>query len=90
MTEKILRRFQLNPEKLETLDDVKMILHAMQIRIDTDNNLYEELKDYFTIEVVPQGYLELLDVVGDEQIATMTYEEIEQKAHDLLINEKTD
>lgn len=84
MTKKPLRKFQLCVEKIETLEDVKKILNAMQIRIDTDNTLFEELEQYFTIEVVPKGYILVLEKVGYEQINKMTLEEIEQMGRELL------
>ena len=46
MTEKPVRRFELCTERLETLEDVKKVLKALQIRIDTDNPLYEEIEYY--------------------------------------------
>ena len=64
MTDKPTRRYQLTVDKIETLEDVKKILDIMQIRIDTDNPLYEEVKDYFQLEVVPRGYIKLLEKVG--------------------------
>jgi hypothetical protein len=51
MTEKPVRRFELCTERLETLEDVKKVLKALQIRLDTDNPLYEELEYYFSTEV---------------------------------------
>lgn len=88
MTEKPLRRFELCTERLETLEDVKKILKALKIRIDTDNPLYEELEYYFSIEVVPIGYIKVLEKVGYEKINTMTLEEIEKMGKELLSNEK--
>ena len=90
MTKKPLRRFELCTERLETLEDVKKILKALQIRIDTDNPLYEELEYYFSTEVVPRGYIKVLEEVGYEKINQMTLEEIEQKGRELLQNEKVD
>ena len=87
MTKKPLRRFQLCIERIETLEDVKKVLNAMQIRIDTDNPLYEELEHYFSTEVVPKGYLKVLDAVGYEKIGTMTLEEIEEIGAKLLQEE---
>ncbi len=89
MTEKPLRRFQLCVDRLETLEDVKKILEVMQIRIDTDNPIYEELKDYFTIEVVPRGYIKVLEKVGYQEINKMTLEEIAQMGSELLNEEQT-
>lgn len=88
-----VRRFELCTERLETLEDVKKILKALQIRIDTDNPLYEELSYYFSTEVVPRGYVMLLDAIGYEGISKLTYEEMEEKIA-LMIkeqnNEETD
>lgn len=89
MTERPVRRFELCTERLETLEDVKKILKALQIRIDTDNPLYEELEYYFSTEVVPRGYIKVLEKVGYEQINKMTLEEIEKIGIELLQNEQT-
>ena len=90
MTEKPVRRYELCTERLETLEDVKKILKALQIRIDTDNPLYEEIGHYFTTEVVPRGYLLVLEKLGYEGIANMTWNEIAQLGSELLNqNEKT-
>jgi hypothetical protein len=88
MTEKPIKRFELCTERIKTIKDIKKILNALQIRIDTDNPLYEELKCYFSTEVVPPGYLKLYEVVGDE-IYKMSYDEIVQRGLELLQNEKT-
>lgn len=90
MIKKPLRRFELCTERLETLEDVKKILKALQIRIDTDNPLYEELEYYFSTEVVPRGYIKVLEEVGYEKINEMTLEEIEKRSLELLQNEKQD
>ncbi len=89
MTEKPVKRFELCTERLETLDDVKKILKAMQIRIDTDNPLYEELEYYFSTEIVPPGYLKLFEKVGSDEIHKMSYDEIVKKGLELLQNEQT-
>jgi hypothetical protein len=89
MTEKRVKRYELCTERLETLDDVKKILKALQIRIDTDNPLYEELEYYFSTEVVPPGYLKVYEKVGPDEIHKMTYEEIVQRGLELLQNEQT-
>jgi len=78
------RRLQLCVDRIETLEDVKKILHLMKIRIDTDNTEYEDVKDYFCLEVVPKGYEKLLDKIGWEGIAKLHYHEIEQQALELL------
>jgi len=87
MTEKPVKRYELCTERLETLEDVKKILKVLKLRIDTDNPLYEELKYYFSVEVVPRGYIELLEAVGEEAIANMTYEEMERRISLLLETE---
>jgi len=84
MTEQPVRRFELCTERLETLEDVKKVLKALQIRIDTDNPLYEELEYYFSTEVVPPGYIKVLESVGYEKIGKMTLEEIERIGLQLL------
>ena len=84
MTEKPVSKFQLCTERLETLEDVIKILKAMQIRIDTDNPLYEELEYYFSTEVVPRGYIKVLEKVGYEEIGKMTLDEIAQMGSELL------
>jgi hypothetical protein len=88
MTEKPIRRFELCTERLKTIKDIKKVLKALQIRIDTDNPLYEELEYYFSTEVVPPGYLKVYEEVGDE-IYKMTHEEIVQRGLELLQNEQT-
>jgi hypothetical protein len=87
MTEKPVRRFELCTERLKTIKDIKKVLKALQIRIDTDNPLYDELEYYFSTEVVPPGYLKLYEKVGDE-IYNMSYDEIVQKGLELLQNEE--
>jgi hypothetical protein len=84
MNDKPTRRYQLTIDKIETLEDVKKILHTLQLRIDTDNPLYEEVKDYFQLEVVPRGYIKLLGKVGYEGIANMDWNEMEIEASKLL------
>ena len=66
MTEKPVRRFELCTERLKTVKDIKKVLKALQIRLDTDNSLYEELEYYFSTEVVPRGYIKVLEKVGYE------------------------
>ena len=86
------RRYQLDVTHLKTLEDVIKILDALDIRIDSDNPRFEELKPYFTTEVVPRGYIPLKDTMGWEAMEHMTYEEMEQKIKELklLENEETD
>ena len=84
MIEKPVRRFELCTERLETLEDVIKIIKTMQIRIDTDNPLYEELEYYFSTEVVPRGYIKVLDKMGYEEIGKMSWDEIAQMGSELL------
>jgi hypothetical protein len=88
MDKKPTRRYQLSVDKIETLEDIKKILNVMQIRIDTDNPLYEELEYYFSTEVVPPGYFKLYEKVGPDEIHKMRYDEIVQKGLELLQNEE--
>lgn len=78
------RRVQLTVDDIETLEDVKKILDAMNIRIDTDNHKYESVKKYFNLEIVPRGYMLLLEKIGWEGIAKLHYHEIEEQAAALL------
>ena len=84
MTEKPVRRFELCTERLETLEDVKKVLRVLQIRMDTDNPLYEELEYYFSTEVVPRGYIKVLEKVGYEEIGKMNWDKIAQMGSELL------
>jgi hypothetical protein len=81
------RRYQLCVDRIETLEDVKKILDMMQIRINTDNPLYEEVKDYFCLEVVPKGYVKLLEKFGYDGIRDMNWNEMEIEASKLLNEE---
>jgi len=81
------RIYQLCVDRLETLEDVKKILDLMQLRIETDNPLYEEVKDYFCLEVVPRGYIKLLEKLDYDGIRDMNWDEMEIEASKLL-NEK--
>ncbi len=84
MTNKPTRRYQLTIDKIETLEDIKKILDAMKVRMDTDNPDWEKVEDYFCLEVVPKGYMKLLQKIGHEGIAELHYHEIEQQALELL------
>jgi len=84
MTEKPVRRFELCTERLETVEDIKKVLKALQIRLNTDNPFYEELEYYFSTEVVPRGYIKVLEKVGYEEIGKMTLDEIAQMGSELL------
>tara|TARA_Y100000004_G_C8946508_1_gene426498 strand:+ start:2010 stop:2291 length:282 start_codon:yes stop_codon:yes gene_type:complete len=79
-----IRRFKLNVETLETLDDVKKILDLLNIRIQTDNPVWEEVGQFFNVECVPKGYMKLREKIGDEEIAKLHYYEIEQQSLKLL------
>ena len=87
MTEKPVRRFELCTERLKTIKDIKKVLKALQIRIDTDNPLYEELEYYFSTEVVPPGYFKVYEKVGPDEVHKMTYDEIIQMGLELLNEE---
>ena len=90
MTEKPVRRLELCTERLKTVKDIKKVLKALQIRIDTDNPLYEELEYYFSTEVIPRGYIKVLEKVGYEEISKMTLEEIAQMGNKLLSEKNND
>lgn len=78
------RRYQLCVDKIETLEDVKKVLDAMNIRIETDNPEWVNVRDYFCLEVVPKGYMKLLEKIGWKGIAELHFHEIEQQAAALL------
>ena len=82
------RRFKLSVNELETLDDVKKILDLLDIRLQTDNLVWEEVGQFFTYECVPRGYMKLRQKIGDEGIAKLHYDEIEREAKKLLDEEK--
>jgi len=84
MTDKPTRRYKLCADKIESLEDVKKIFALMDLRIQTDDPEYEEVKDYFCLEVVPRGYIKLLEKVGYEGIANMNWDEMEIEASKLL------
>ena len=83
-----VRRFKLSVDTLETLDDIKKILDLLDIKIQTDNPVWEEVGQFFTLECVPKGYMKLRQKIGDEEIAKLHYHEIEKEAKKLLY-EKT-
>jgi hypothetical protein len=83
-----VRRFKLCADRLETLDDVKKILDVLDIRLQTDNPVWEEVGQFFTNECVPKGYMKLHRKIGDEGIAEMHYHEIERECKKLLDGEK--
>lgn len=84
-----VRRFKLNVDTLETLDDIKKILEVLDIRIQTDSDLWEEVGQHFTTECVPRGYLKLREKIGDKGIANLHYHEMEIEIKKLLDEEKT-
>ena len=84
MTDKPTRRYKLCADKIESLEDVKKIFALMDLRIQTDDPEYEEVKDYFCLEVVPRGYIKLIEKVGYEGIANMNWNEMESEASKLL------
>jgi len=81
------RRFQLCVDKIETLEDVKKVLDAMNIRIDTNNPEWDNVSEYSCLEIVPKGYMKLLEKIGWDGIAELHYHEIEQQASALLKEE---
>ena len=83
-----VRRFRLNVDTLETLDDVKKILDLLNVRIQSDNHIWEEVGQFFTTECVPKGYMKLRQQIGDEEIAKLHYHEIEREATKLLNEEE--
>ena len=82
-----VRRFKLSVDTIETLDDVKKILDLLDIRIQTDDRIWEEIGQFFTTECVPKGYMKLRQKIGDEGIAELHYHEIEAEAKKLLDEE---
>jgi len=83
-----VRRMKLSVDTLETLDDVKKILDLLDIRIQTDNPVWEEVGQFFNNECVPKGYMKLLHKVGDKAIAELHYHEIERECKKLLDEEE--
>lgn len=89
MTEKPIRTYQLDESRIQDLDDVKKILNGLALRINTDDEFYEDVKHLFVTEVVPPGYVKLLEAVGEEEIAKMSYEEMGEKISELgLLNDE--
>jgi len=82
-----VRRMKLSVDTLETLDDVKKILNVLDIRLQTDNPIWEEVGQFFTYECVPRGYMKLREKIGDDGIAKLHYHEIEIEAKKLLDEE---
>lgn len=83
-----VRRFKLSVDRLETLDDIKKILDLLDIRLQTDNPVWEEVGQFFTHECVPKGYMKLRHEIGDEGIAKLHYHEIEREAKKILDEEE--
>ena len=83
-----VRRFKLNVDTLETLDDVKKILEVLDIRIQTDSPIWEEVGQFFKVECVPKGYMKLVQKIGHEGIAKLHYHEIAREAKKLLDEEE--
>ena len=84
------RRYELCVDKIVTLEDIKKVLSVMKIRIETDNSVWEEVEEYFCLEVVPKGYFKLLEKIGWEGIAELNYNEIEIEASKLLEQSEND
>ena len=91
MTKKPTRIYQLDISRIDGIEDIKKILNGLQLRINTDDFFYEDVKHLFTTEVIPKGYIKLVEAVGEEEIAKMTYEEMREKISELglLQNEET-
>lgn len=83
-----VRKFKLCVDRIETLDDVKKILDALDIRIMTDNPIWEEVGQFFKLECVPKGYIKLHNKIGDEGISKLHYHEIERESKKLLDEEE--
>ena len=83
-----VRRYKLSVDTIETLDDIKKILDILDIRLQTDNPVWEEVGQFFTLECVPKGYMKLREKIGDEEIAKLHYHEIEREAKKLLDEEE--
>lgn len=83
-----VRRFKLSVDELETLDDIKKILDLLDIRLDTNNPVWEEVGQFFKLECVPRGYMKLRQKIGDERISELHYHEIEREAKKLLDEEQ--
>ena len=78
------RKFRLDMSKIKTLEDLKKIIGSLGIVMDSDDPFYEELKEYFTYELVPRGYILLLKNIGQEEMNKLHYEEIEEKCRLIL------
>ena len=83
-----VRKQRLDVKNLETLDDIKKVLDLLDIRIMTDNPVWEEVGQFFTTECVPRGYMKLRHKIGDEGIAKLHYHEIDKEAEKLLNEEE--
>lgn len=79
-----IRRFELCIDKVKTLEDIKKILNCMNFRIETNHPKWDDVEDYFCLEVVPNGYMKLVDKIGWEGIAELHFHEIEEQAAALL------
>ena len=84
------RRMKLNVNRIETLDDVKLILDLQDLRIDTTHDEWEEVGYFFDIEVIPRGYYDLLEEIGHEGIKKLTFDEISEQCKLHLENKNKD
>ena len=84
-----LRKFRLDVNYIKSFDDIRKLLHYMNITMFTDDPFWEHLGQYFTIESVPRGYFKLLDEIGEEEIAKLDWYQIEEECNKILKNEKT-
>ena len=83
-----VRRFKLSVDTIETLDDDKKILDLLDIRIQTDNPVWEEVGQFFLMECVPKGYAKLYNKIGPEGISELHYHEIVEETKKLLDEEE--
>ena len=84
-----LRKFRLDVNHINSIEDIKKILHTMNITMFSNDPLWEEIGQYFTTESVPRGYFKLLRKIGAKEIAKLDYYQIEEECNKILKNEKT-
>jgi hypothetical protein len=77
------------PDEVGAKTELKKTL-AFGTVVDNPDEKYEELEEYFVVEVIPRGYIKVLEKLGYEGIANMTWNEIAQMGSELLNqNEET-
>tara|TARA_R100001460_G_scaffold106934_2_gene155005 strand:- start:1275 stop:1532 length:258 start_codon:yes stop_codon:yes gene_type:complete len=84
---KIEKQFQLNADTINSLEDVKKILAAMHVRIYEDNPFFSEVEKFFNVEVIPKGYLKLLEIMEEDELKHLSREEILEKCNALVSDE---